>query len=175
MIPKNDPILVPHMVQKVPETMNGPKRYQKWSKMVHKPGRHVQKCPRALEIHVPYYQARAVYIQIFVKCRFKGDTSQTSFRSLCKMALLAPRTGHISSYSCPFDLVPSRIGGLKCPLQNRVSIHFWLNPPQKKDPFFAKKKSPNTPQKVKEKRTKKARKWVQKDTKTTPKWCQNDP
>ena len=27
-----------------------------------------------------------------VKCLFKGDTSETSFRSVCKMAFLAPRT-----------------------------------------------------------------------------------
>ena len=60
------------------------------------------------------------YNLIFVKCRFKGDTSETRFRSLCKMAFWAPTTGRISSCSCPFDLVPSRINSPKCPLQNRV-------------------------------------------------------
>ena len=49
------------------------------------------------------------FTSIFVKWRFKGDTSETSFRSLCEMAFWHQRTGHISGYSCPFDLVPSRI------------------------------------------------------------------
>ena len=68
------------------------------------------------------------YGSIVVKCRSEGDTSETNFRSLCKMALLAPRTGHKSSYSHPLDLVSSRIDSPKCPLQKkgfRLSVHFF--------------------------------------------------
>ena len=111
------------MGQKVPETtrktgLNGAKTGQKWSRnqvgMFKSVQRH-SKSTYGTTRHIPF-----TYRSIFVKCRFKGDTSETSFRSLCKMAFLAPRTGHISSYSCPFDLVPSRIDSSKCPLQNRV-------------------------------------------------------
>ena len=49
--------------------------------------------------HIPF-----TYGCIFVKSRFKGDTSETSFQSLCEMAFFGIKTGHILSYSCPFDL-----------------------------------------------------------------------
>ena len=91
------------------------------------------------------------------------------------MAFLARRTGHISSYSCPFDLVSSRIDSANCPLQNRVfgvQYIFWPKTP-KMTVFFAVKRSEKRP-KMAQKRTKKARKSVQNDDKTTPKWCQND-
>ena len=125
-LPQNDPFLAcfgPKMVQKVPETTRKTapkcvKNGQKWSRnqvgMFNIVQRH-SKSTYGTTRHIPF-----TYRLIFVKCRFKGDTSETSFRSLCKMAFLAPRTGHISSYSCPFDLVPSRIDSSKCPLQNRV-------------------------------------------------------
>ena len=72
----------------------------------------------------------------------KGDTSETSFQPLCKMAFLAPRMGHISSYSCPFDLVPSRIDSSKCPFQNgvlRSQCTFLTQNPPKMTRFWPKK------------------------------------
>ena len=87
------------------------------------------------------YRLYTVHIH---KCRVKGDTSEPRFRSVCKMAFLAPRTRHISSYSCPFDLVPSRIESPKCSLQNRVlGFQYSSPPPEKKtsqnDRFWPKK------------------------------------
>ena len=102
---------------------------------------------------------------------------------MCKMAFLAPRTGHISSYSCPFDLVPSRIDSPECPLQNRVLWfqYFFLtqNPP--KWPVFAlkrpKKKTPkwvkNAPKRPEiqfKKMPKWSQKWCRNDAKMIPKW-----
>ena len=93
----------PKMVQKVPETTRkrapkGVKNGQKWSRNQVDMFTSVQehsKSTYGTTRHIPF-----TYRLIFVKCRFKGDTNETSFRSLCKMAFLAPRMGHISSYSC---------------------------------------------------------------------------
>ena len=113
---------------------------------------------------------------LFVKRRFKGDTSETSFRSLCKMAFLAPRTGHISRYSCPFDLVPSRIDSCKCPIQNRGlgSQYILLTQNPKKWPCFWPKKSPKPPKKKRSKRVKNVPKRCQIDATTMAKSFQSD-
>ena len=96
-------------------------------------------------------------------CRFKGDTSETRFQSLCKMTFLAPRTGHIWKYSCPFDLVSSRIDSYKCPLQNKVLgfqyIFFTQHHPKMTD--FLPKKAQKRPKRV-ETAPKRASKWGQK-------------
>ena len=69
---------------------------------------------------MPYTRhTQFTYRLIFVKCRFKGDASETSFRPCVKWPFLASRTGRISSYSCPVELVSSRIDSSKCPLQDR--------------------------------------------------------
>ena len=124
--PPKKPKMVPKWSPKwfkVPETTRktapkGAKKGQIWSR------NKVAMCNSVQEHSKSTYgitrHLQFTYRSIFVKCRFKGDMSETSFRSLCKMAFLAPRTGHISSYSCPFDLVPSRIDSPKCPFQNRV-------------------------------------------------------
>ena len=110
------------------------------------------------------------YRLIFVKCRCKGDASETSFRSLCTMAFLAARTGHISSYSCPFDLVPSRTDSSKCPLQNRVLGFQYILAPNPQNDRFWPKKARKTPTKVKN-----APKRPNNGVEMTPKRCQNDP
>ena len=155
----------------------------KWStgpqKTVQKEGGRVRKGPetrwacsvmsRTTKNSLPYYQAHTVYIQIdFCKCRFKEDTSETSFRSLCKMAFLATRTGHISSYSCPFDVVFSRIDSYKCPIQKMVSgFQYIFLPETLKMTGFCPKKALKNAQKGK----KRAHKGPQKMLKR----CQNDP
>ena len=82
------------MTEKVLQMVNGAQknRSQKVGgrvEMVQRPGRHVQQCPKntrnLLKVLLGTY-IHAAYRSIFVKCRFKGDTSETSFRSLCKMA-----------------------------------------------------------------------------------------
>ena len=127
--PKNHPKMVLfwsyfglQMGQKVLETTRktgpkGAKSGQKWPRnqagMFNSVQRH-SKSTYGTTGHIQF-----TYRSVFVKCQFKGDTSKTGFRSLCKIAFLAPRTGHTSSYSCPFALVPSPIDSSKCPLQNR--------------------------------------------------------
>ena len=51
--------------------------------------------------------------------KFREIWAKKSFRFLCKMAVLAPKVGHISRYSCPFDLI-SPVDSSKCPLKNNV-------------------------------------------------------
>ena len=108
------------------------------------------------------------------------------------MACLATRTGHISSYSCPFDLVSSWINRSKCPLQNRVlgsqhTFFFFLPKNPQNHRFWPKnaqtppkwlKNTPKRPQNVAKpmgKRHKNAPTWCQIDPKVTLKWPQNDP
>ena len=89
---------------------------------------------------------------------------------------LAPRTGHIWSYSCPFDLVPSRIDSAECPLQNRVlgfEYIFFFNPNLPKMTSFCPEKAPKGPKGSKTHR--KGPKWCRNDAKMTRKWPQNDP
>ena len=113
------------------------------------------------------------YRLIFVRCRFKGNTNETSFRSPWKMGFLAPRTGHISSYS-------SRIDSPECPLQNRVLgfQYFFLDPKPPKMTGFCPKRAQKPPQKRSKMHqkgpTKRPQNGVKMRKKTTPKCCQND-
>ena len=69
---------------------SGPKRrrtYQKWSKNQLDMFNNVYKHPESRYRATKHMQFP--YRLILVKCRFKGDISETSFRSLCKMAFLA--------------------------------------------------------------------------------------
>ena len=43
-----------------------PKGAKKRSKMVQKPGRHVQQCPRELEIYLRYHQTHTIYIRMYL-------------------------------------------------------------------------------------------------------------
>ena len=93
---------------------------------------------------------------------------ETSFRSPCKMAFLAPRTGYNTSCSCPFDLVPTRIDSAECPLQNTVLGSQYIFDPKllQNDRFLSKKGSSNA---------QKRSEAHQNSPKMNPKRCQNDP
>ena len=106
------------------------------------------------------------------------------------MTFLAPRTGHISRYSCPFDLVPSRINSCKCPLQNRgfrVSVHFFFFTKKTEMACFWPKRAQNRPKcsethqngpimmpKQPQTDAKTAPKRPQSDAGTMPNWSQSD-
>ena len=85
-----------------------------------KPVRRVSYRPRTCKIALPYSQAHAVYIQIdFCKVSIERRYERKQgFDSYVKWPFLAPRRGHISSYSCPCALVPSRIDSPKRSPQN---------------------------------------------------------
>ena len=106
------------------------------------------------------------------------------------MAFLAPRTGHISSYLCPIDLVP-RIDSYDCPIQEMVlGFNTFFDPKLKVTsscPKKAQKAQKDQQAMVTSKREMvfdflvkklffsfdfgltKASKWGQNDTKTSPK------
>ena len=46
-------------------------------------------CEYPTSRHCTTWLTQFIHRSILVKCRFKGDTSETSFWSLCKMAILA--------------------------------------------------------------------------------------
>ena len=74
------------------------------------------------------------------------------FDSHVKWPFLAPRTGNISSYSCPFALVPSRIDSPKCPIPEIVIgfIAFFIYPkaPTMRSFFLGLKRPKNRPKMV---------------------------
>ena len=91
------------------------------------------------------------------------------------MAFLAPRTGHILSYSCPFVLVSSRTDS-SIALSVLFKLVFFTLPP-KMTVFFWPKKAQKPPKTVKKK--KQAPESAENEFKTMPKRttqrCQNDP
>ena len=87
--------------QRTPDRQNGPKMVPKVPETTRKTAPKVPKWPkkgpqtsvqrRSKSTYGTTRHMQFTYRSIFVKCRFTKDTSETSFRSLCKMAFLAPR------------------------------------------------------------------------------------
>ena len=129
------------------------------------------KCTYCTTGHIQF-----TYESTFVKCRFKGNTSETTFRSQCQMVFLAPRTGHISSYSCLFNLVPSRIDSSKRSNQKGFLQSQYISPPSKWPVFGVRKPKRNRLKgsKTQQNDPKMMPKRCRNDAKTMPKWCQND-
>ena len=121
------------------------------SKKVQKPGRYVQYCPKTKRPKSRYLTTRHIQFTfrlIFMKYRFAGDTSERSFRSLCKMAFFGTKNGPYLELFGPFELVASRIDGSNCPLQNwvfKVSNHFF-DPKSPKMTGLRPEKGSKTPQ-----------------------------
>ena len=95
------------------------------------PGRHIQ------VTFIEGHQAHAVINRsVFVNFEISEIWAKQVFDSHVNVMFLAPKTGPISTYSCPFDRIPSRIDNPDSSLKKRLlfffsrggSSHYFLTP-----------------------------------------------
>ena len=154
---------------------SGPKKKADVSEKVQKSGRHVQQCLKALSISLPYYHAHIGCIcrSIFLNFQFKRDSSENSFRSLCKIAfwhqeLAISRATCVRLTWCFFH------GSIALSVLFKIWVYgfaalFDTNP-SKWHVFGLKRPKNKTP-----KRTENAPQRNENDAEMIPPWHQNDP